>query len=276
MAERSGEASGPSRDLVTAVEDLVIYEARYPRNSVPSGYVQPVARVGFVLEGSLRDAGREHLFLLEEDAFSYHPAHIEHSENAGPAGARLLVVEVAQHGIFDVMPSSVDLGLPLMVRLPQLRPVALRVARELRASDSARGTAIEGLALDLVARAARLIGNQAPAGRRKTGAPSWLPEARRIVEANLGHADLLSLICTQLRLQPRQVTRAFQQHAGAPFKSYVYGRLLTRALELLRDTEMPISEIASVAGFYDPAHLGHAVKRYVGMTPTTYRARHRR
>ncbi|MCI8388396.1 MAG: AraC family transcriptional regulator [Clostridiales bacterium] len=66
----------------------------------------------------------------------------------------------------------------------------------------------------------------------------------------------------------------FKKMVGVSFLEYVTKLRVNRACELLLTTDLQISEIQSYAGYQDAKAFYRAFKKYVGMTPTQYRAQH--
>jgi AraC-like DNA-binding protein len=61
--------------------------------------------------------------------------------------------------------------------------------------------------------------------------------------------------------------RAFHQSVGMPPHSYLLSRRLERAERMLRETQLPLSEIAAATGFSDQSHLARHFRRRTGMSP---------
>ena len=59
---------------------------------------------------------------------------------------------------------------------------------------------------------------------------------------------------------------------------YVLMRRIERAKELLRNTDMPLVDVALSVGFSSQVHLSHWMHRHTGVSPAAYRrpARERR
>ncbi len=77
----------------------------------------------------------------------------------------------------------------------------------------------------------------------------------------------------------RAFSRAFRAIMGIPFARFALGCRLSRSAADLRDTDVPVSEIAQRWGFGDPSSYARRFDRHHGMTPTRYRlsqAAHRR
>ena len=65
--------------------------------------------------------------------------------------------------------------------------------------------------------------------------------------------------------------RAFKQSVGMPPHCYVLQRRIEHAQHMLRNTELPLSEIALSAGFSDQSHLARHFRRMTGMSPSVAR-----
>ena len=58
-------------------------------------------------------------------------------------------------------------------------------------------------------------------------------------------------------------------HAAPVLHAIEY--LLERAKELLRNTEMPVVDVALSSGFSSQSHLSYWFQRYLGVSPGAYR-----
>jgi transcriptional regulator GlxA family with amidase domain len=67
-------------------------------------------------------------------------------------------------------------------------------------------------------------------------------------------------------------SRAFRAATGLPHH-YLTQMRLERAKALLRNTEMPLIEIALNVGFSSQAHLTGCFHRFIGVTPGEFRRR---
>ncbi len=89
---------------------------------------------------------------------------------------------------------------------------------------------------------------------------SW--RGRTVVVADL--ADALDLSESSLRFH-------FRSAAGVSLGGYVQNFRINRAMELLRTTTLPISDIAYEAGFGSPQAFSRIFKKKSGCTPREYR-----
>ena len=66
--------------------------------------------------------------------------------------------------------------------------------------------------------------------------------------------------------------RSFKRVFGAPPHRYLLSLRLERAKALLRDTSMPITEVAVAAGWKSLGSFGRTFRDVVGVSPSTHRA----
>lgn len=79
-------------------------------------------------------------------------------------------------------------------------------------------------------------------------------------------------IAAEIGLSVRQLERLFQRYVGAPPKQVYLELRLTRAQQLLMQTDMKVVEIAVACGFNTTSHFSRRYRARFGETP--HRARH--
>jgi AraC family transcriptional regulator len=83
----------------------------------------------------------------------------------------------------------------------------------------------------------------------------------------------LSLIelSSQLNLSPFHFARLFKKSLGISPHKYVLQNRIERAKKSIAiSPNVPLSDIALQAGFYDQTHFGKAFKKYVGVSPKAF------
>jgi transcriptional regulator GlxA family with amidase domain len=96
---------------------------------------------------------------------------------------------------------------------------------------------------------------------------------KKYVDENLDGKLSLQHLGALLGLKRNNFGQRFAQTFGETKQRYLITVRTARALQLLRDTDMPLAQIACTVGFNSQAHLNQHVRRTVGMTPGQYRAR---
>jgi AraC-like DNA-binding protein len=91
------------------------------------------------------------------------------------------------------------------------------------------------------------------------------------IESHLDQKIGLENLAALAGLSTHHFARAFHQSVGEPPHSYILSRRLERVERMLRETQLPLSEIALATGFSDQSHLARHFRRRTGMSPSLAR-----
>jgi transcriptional regulator GlxA family with amidase domain len=98
-------------------------------------------------------------------------------------------------------------------------------------------------------------------------------EVQAFLAANLDRDVDLPAIARQAALSPYYFSRQFTAYVGVPPYRYLIGLRIARAVELLRDTELSVTQICSRVGFNSLSHFTTTFRRHTGLSPSDYRRR---
>jgi AraC family transcriptional regulator len=105
------------------------------------------------------------------------------------------------------------------------------------------------------------------------------PWQRRAVEIHIDrHLDgsiRVQDLAAVARLSSRYFTVVFKREFGETPHAYLSRRRIVRAMEMMLDTDEPLSIIAAACGLTDQSHLCRLFRKTQGMSPARWR-RHRR
>jgi len=102
--------------------------------------------------------------------------------------------------------------------------------------------------------------------------------ARRIcayMESHLDEKISLDGLAAMAGLSAHHFARAFRQSVGMPPHGYLLQCRLKHVEQMLRGTQLPLSQIALAVGFSDQSHLTRHFRRLTGMPPSLARWRER-
>ena len=87
------------------------------------------------------------------------------------------------------------------------------------------------------------------------------------IESHLEQKIGLEALATMAGLSTHHFARSFHETVGMPPHGYLLSRRLDRAERMLRQTQLPLSEIAAATGFSDQSHLARHFRRRTGTSP---------
>ena len=246
---------------------LRVTEAVFPpRAELPlHGHERPIMAV--ILEGSWdeRIGGRRYDCL--PGSVLIEPAEERHVNRFHDAGARVLIVELDVSRLELYQPCGRLLGESGCFTDWGVAALGRRVVTELVSPDDLSGLAIEGLALEMLAHAAR---KPRLPGARTT--PAWFSRVRERLHAEYSRSLRLADLAETAGVHPMHLARAFRHETGMSVGTYLRRLRLDWSADRLTHTKTPLAEIALRAGFADQSHFTRTFRRYTGVTPRAYRA----
>ena len=116
-----------------------------------------------------------------------------------------------------------------------------------------------------------------PENTSASGSSRYAERVRRIAEyIDLHYADNFSLtdLANAFYLTPQYLSTFFREHFSSNFKTYLTDKRLFYSLRDLRNTRIPISEIALKNGFTSVSAYQKNFLKVYGCSPSEFRARH--
>jgi AraC family transcriptional regulator len=192
---------------------------------------------------------------------------------------RRSIYESAVSEIYGCDSSAAELVPRFAILDPLLEQLAIAITSALHDGAAEVGLYEDGLYIDAIAHmmAAHLARNHSTRSRpvRLVSAKpisGW--KMRRLVEFiedNLDSDLSLHAMAAEVEISPLYLARAFKAAVGQSPHQYVLARRIERARELLRNTSMPVVDVAMAVGFSSQSHLSHWFLRQVGVSPAAYR-----
>jgi two-component system response regulator YesN len=97
-------------------------------------------------------------------------------------------------------------------------------------------------------------------------------EARKFILANFEREISLTLVAEKIKINPNYLSSLFRQEMGYTFTNYITLLRLSKAKELLKNTNESITHIANQVGYLDSKHFYKVFKKWVNKTPLEFRA----
>ncbi|SIR29858.1 AraC family transcriptional regulator [Bosea sp. TND4EK4] len=139
-------------------------------------------------------------------------------------------------------------------------------------ADAGAAVAVDRAAARFLLTRAIALLDDAPQDSRPGGLAAWqMRRLERFVEANLGSPITLESMAATARLSSSHFGRAFKATGGETPHSWVLRKRVERARKLMRESTLPLAEIALDCGLSDQSHLNRVFRRYSGVSPNAWR-----
>jgi AraC-like DNA-binding protein len=96
------------------------------------------------------------------------------------------------------------------------------------------------------------------------------------IRADLVDPPGVELLAGELGWSPYQLNRRLKRHLGITVRQLLVKTRIDTASALLRETSLPIGEIAQRSGYFDQSAFTRQFRKSTGLTPRQYRHRHRK
>ena len=195
----------------------------------------------------------------------------------GPGGDRQLAVCSTSEGL---LPSDFDptdnrqIALCGDVRDVRARATMERLGAEAVSPGFAADLLVDALATSLSIDLARYFrrSQAGPHGGQGRLAAWQLRRVEDCVAGSAGQRLTIAGLAAAAEVSPSHFARSFRTTTGRTVHRFVEEVRLSRAQAMLRETDLPLKQIAANLGFSGPSSFTLAFRRATGTTPARYRA----
>lgn len=112
---------------------------------------------------------------------------------------------------------------------------------------------------------------QAVQERRRSDVTRPIREVKQYVQTHYNQPITLEDVCGMVGFSPSYFSALFKKETGEGFAKYLTRVRMERAKELLRRTNLPVSEICTQVGYSDVKHFTQNFKKETNLNPGQYR-----
>ncbi len=130
-----------------------------------------------------------------------------------------------------------------------------------------------GILYELFGRARRIGDAERENCPRENSGKEVFSAVRLYIQEHYMCAELtLDTLCTVFHMNGRRMERLFHEYGGSSCWRYVTETRLDAAKRLLETALYPVGTVGTMCGFSDPYYFSRFFKKYVGVSPSEYRA----
>jgi len=181
-------------------------------------------------------------------------------------------VVISGYGDFDYARRALKLGVRNYLLKPlddeELAETIARLRSELanrRRKDRIERTLDEGR------RSALMLFREYEIGSREDAQARYAAQAVAHIQACFQRALSVEDAAEKLGISSGYLSRIFKKETGYTFTDYLSYYRVKRAVDLLREGELRIYEVADLVGYGDQRYFSQIFKRIVGLTPTEFK-----
>ena len=271
MVEKLGPGSLQGRVTKSStVSDFALIEAAYGARARLPPHTHERSYFCFVLQGVYTERYGRREILCKPSTVTFRESDQTHEASLHDADSRVFVIEISPRWIELLRADSLSLRSAHDFCGGAAPRLGARLNSEFHKTDTAAKLAIEGLAIELLAEAAR------QRSARVQSAPPWLRQAREMIVEHFPETLQLTQIAAAVGVHPVYLATAFREKFGVTIGEFVRKLRIEHACDELKKGDLPLATIALQAGFVDQSHFSRLFKLYVGTTPAKYRKTFRR
>jgi AraC family transcriptional regulator len=219
----------------------------------------------FVLQGEYTENYGRRSRSCTPSTLIFHPANESHSDQFYLA-ARCFNIQLNEGWQERARQYSLSLNQPADFRGGLLRQLAMRLYGEFHRAEACSPLVVEGIALEMMGEACR-PSLHPPAGLP----PRWLLAVRDRLHEQFSENHTLADLADTAGVHPVHLAREFRRFYGCTVGEYARQLRIDFACRKITASDMPLSEIALAAGFFDQSHFTRTFKARTGKTPQEYR-----
>ena len=219
----------------------------------------------FTTQGHCRHINKRETFDCSPDSLLFHNCHEPHYNTKSSGLSRGFQIELSHDWCKKF---EVDLDhLPGSVRItsPNAKLLFYNIYKEAKLSDDTSNLTIDALLLETFETIRGVEKFSAP------GTPRWVKKIDEILHENFDHTLSLQKVSEELGLHFVHLSRDFPRYFRCNFSQYVRKIKVEKALGLLRNQKLSMTDIAFACGFADQSHFIRCFKEFTGLTPNDFR-----
>jgi len=254
-----------------SVSGLVLTEKIHFSGEVLPEHYHENAYFCLALNGGWRESAEGNLFDCSAGNVVYHPKEEIHQtsfnkeKHSNTFNVEITPAWFEKVAAFDTEP----LGRRIVCKDRSLTPYLTKIYTEFQRADWLSGLAIESYFIELFIYLTRSFNKQAEEKKQLR-----LYDVKEVLTTNYLNPIPLPELAKMFQVHPVYLSKSFKKIFGLTITEYYRKCRIEAACNLLKNSKLPLVEIALECGFYDQSHFCRYFQPVTGMSPLAYRKKH--
>jgi AraC family transcriptional regulator len=259
---REGEFYGKTNETVH-LNGIILNDADYVYDKVDWHYHEN-AYFTFILQGSVLEGNKKTINECTTGTLLFHHWQDAHYNIGSKEFTRGFHVEIKPSWFSNFDISHDSLHGSIRISHPRIKILMYKIFKELKLNDRNRQLAIDALLVEIFS----MMSKHESLANDKN--PSWVNRVKDVLHNGEDSMDLPDL-ARLAGIHPVHLSRAFFKYFSTSLGDYARETKIQRALSLLPNNELSLTDIALNCGFSDQSHFNRLFKYYHQITPLQYR-----
>jgi AraC family transcriptional regulator len=246
------------------LDGITLTDTEYTHDKVDWHYHEN-AYFTFILEGSVLEGNKKGIYRCSAGSLLFHNWQDPHYNIKPPGFTRGFHIELEQSWLesYGINTDSVQGSINLLN--PDLKILMYQIYKEAKTDGKSSYVAVHSLLIETFTRMAYLQVDS----HRKT--PLWVYKLREMLNDNWSENWTLQALAQSLEIHPIHLSRDFSKYFRYNMGEYIRILKVQRALSLLANKKLSLTDIALECGFSDQSHFIRCFKAVNKIRPSHYR-----
>lgn len=218
-----------------------------------------------ITRGDIRQGTSRETYECPADTLLFHNRQEPHYNVKPPGLARGFQMEIHpqwSHQLevnLDLLPNCAK------IHHPGLKLLFYQIYKEAKLPDDVSSLTVDALALEMFS---TLRGVETASSSKR---PGWVKKIDDLLHDRFDQPLSLQALALELNLHWVHLSREFPRYFHCNFGEYVRKIRLEKALSLMRNKNLSLTDIALRCGFADQSHFNRCFKEFARITPKAFR-----
>ena len=250
------------QDSEVCLNDIILSQYDYTADKTDWHYHEN-PYFWFVLNGNMMDCNKKVTTLVPQGSLMFNNWQEVHYGSKHSEKASGFHLEFQKKWFVD---NDIDIGLfegNKLIQNPRIHFLFVKLYYEFTCRDQYSEMSVEFLLIEVCA-----ILSEIKETNLKN-IPNWVDDLKELVHFDNSNLSL-QYLSNQLEVHPVHISRAAPKYLSMSLGEYIRQTKLKKAIPLLLDPSISLTEIAYQSGFSDQSHFNRVFKSYLNMNPSAF------